>query len=284
MLWTFSLSLLVGNLLGMPPVMLLSGRLGDQIREDVLLQVSEVRVLKRQTHGDLLPCSRHKHANKWSSFRQIHLPIHYPSHHVPCVTCIMCLTCPPPTHTHPHICSHSVLIISVISIWMETKFDKATNDECNLGNSLFFLLPLSLCLMHHVFIITFPNVLFWDLLFHISTQTNLPVIIICHCCRGDDIYSHMMASQGDQEVVLTVAQDWWGLWVNVAVVCMASFLDLCEGCNDIIFNNREGHKLDPLMEAKAFSLLAKSSLLFMLTHWSINITLKLPPYNLQILL
>lgn len=36
----------------------------------------------------------------------------------------------------------------------------------------------------------------------------------------------------------------WGLWVKVSVVRAASFLDLCGGCNDIIFNSGKGDKLD----------------------------------------
>lgn len=27
--------------------------------------------------------------------------------------------------------------------------------------------------------------------------------MVCHCCHGDNIYSHMMASQGYQEVTFT---------------------------------------------------------------------------------
>lgn len=42
---------------------------------------------------------------------------------------------------------------------METKFDKATNDKCDLGNSLF---PLSQLrprqLIHHILIMSLPNV------------------------------------------------------------------------------------------------------------------------------
>ena len=53
----------------------------------------------------------------------------------------------------------------------------------------------------------------------------------------------MVASQGDQEVVFTATRD-EGLWVKVSVVCAALFLDLCEGCNDIIFNSAKGNKLD----------------------------------------
>lgn len=70
-----------------------------------------------------------------------------------------------------------------------------------------------------------------------------PVIIVCHCCCEDNIYSHMVASQGDQEVVFMATRD-GGLWVKVSVVCAAPFLDLCEGCNDIIFNGAKGNKLN----------------------------------------
>lgn len=53
----------------------------------------------------------------------------------------------------------------------------------------------------------------------------------------------MVASQGDQEVVFMATRD-GGLWVKVSVVCAAPFLDLCEGCNDIIFNGAKGNKLN----------------------------------------
>lgn len=36
----------------------------------------------------------------------------------------------------------------------------------------------------------------------------------------------------------------WGLWVKVSVERAASFLDLCGGGNDIIFNSGKGAKLD----------------------------------------
>ena len=36
----------------------------------------------------------------------------------------------------------------------------------------------------------------------------------------------------------------WGLRVKVSVVRATSFLDLCGGCNDIIFNREKGDKLD----------------------------------------
>lgn len=35
-----------------------------------------------------------------------------------------------------------------------------------------------------------------------------------------------------------------GSGVKVAFVRAAPFLDLCGGCNDIIFNSRKGNKLD----------------------------------------
>lgn len=47
-----------------------------------------------------------------------------------------------------------------------------------------------------------PNVFFSDLLCHISRRTKHLVITGCRGCHGDNIFSHMMASQGDQEVVL----------------------------------------------------------------------------------
>lgn len=56
-------------------------------------------------------------------------------------------------------------------------------------------------LIHHSLIMSLPNVFSWDLLFHISRLTKHPVITVCHCYSGNNIDSHMMASQGDQEVL-----------------------------------------------------------------------------------
>lgn len=80
-----------------------------------------------------------------------------------------------------------------------------------------------------VLLMQFPSLLFcgWR-------SSNRPGIILCHGCRGNDICCHMMASQGDQEVVL------WRPKVGVGggvVVCAASFRDLCGRRNDITFNS-----------------------------------------------
>lgn len=131
------------------------------------------------------------------TYRSINHPTLSPVSHVSCVLTGLSLT-------HTHACMHALpvcLITAIISTWMETKFDKATNDKCDLGNSLF---PLSQLrprhLIHHILIMSLPNVFSWDLLFHISRLTKRPAITVCRCYRGYNIYSHMMASQGDQEV------------------------------------------------------------------------------------
>lgn len=67
--------------------------------------------------------------------------------------------------------------------------------EIPFSRSLSFLLVI-----HHILIMSLPNVFSWDLLFHISRLTKRPAITVCRCYRGYNIYSHMMASQGDQEV------------------------------------------------------------------------------------
>lgn len=78
--------------------------------------------------------------------------------------------------------------------------------------------------MRQSLIIVAPDVFFPDLLFYTSRLIKYLVITVCHCCHGDNIYSHMTAPQGDQEVVFMAGGGLRGSYVRAAA-CLLIYVE-----------------------------------------------------------
>jgi len=111
---------------------------------DVLLQVIEVRILKhKHTLCCIYSCTHTRQHMKLIYQNSLTHPLTIPPHTpLSNVSCILDMSL---SNTHTHTCSQCLLIIAIISTWTETKFDKTSNDKCNLGNSpsRSLFLPLS---------------------------------------------------------------------------------------------------------------------------------------------